>query len=226
MEKTIKTLLWTDGCLSLFKKCARLAKLGSAQNRKPKNFVEFFAAYPNADVQSLLGCVRLIGKYAGFVSDDVTHVTTFTEDACLFSTEGDAAGALDVIICHLEGLGRGQRVPSLWCFLDEERKAVVHFVNKHGYYAELYCRCNENSSALHFVTQDEQGYVIPVVFVQEDLFESFWSSADACGGYCLRDYLPRVKGDLLSKKKHKPRGLPLENNDGRGARYHDDWDTL
>lgn len=225
-EAIIKTYQWTDEKLDLFKKCARLCQLGSPRNKKPDNFVKFFNAYiPNATLQSILKCVEMTEKYVDYSNPDVTHITTFAEDSCLFSTEGDAASALEIVLCHLDNLGHGMKVPAFWCFLDEEMKAVVHFVNKKGYYAELYCLADENSSALHLIEYKGKKYIVPVVFTAIDDFERFWTVANALGGYCLRDYLPRVKFDFLSKKgKNNKKDTTTEASKQRGS--GDDWDTL
>lgn len=227
-EKIIKTLQWTDEKLGMFKKCARLAKLGSAQNRKPENFVEFFATYANASLQSMLDWAEKTQKNIDCSDPEVTHLATFSEDSCLFFAENDAT-VLEIVLFNLDGLSHGRRVPSLWCFIDKNAKAVVHFVQKRqGYYAELYCLSNENSSCFHVGEYHGRKYMVAVVFETDDKFEAAWAQANAYKGHCLRDYLPRVWGDLLSKKGCKSKGSAFPNisSNDNDAGDPDDFDLL
>lgn len=224
-ERTIKTIQWKSENLSLFKKNAQICKLGSTRSNKPGDFVKFFATYANASLQSMLDWAEKTQKNIDCSDPEVTHLATFSEDSCLFFADNDAT-VLEIVLFNLDGLSHGRRVPSLWCFIDKNAKAVVHFVQKRqGYYAELYCLSNENSSCFHVGEYHGRKYIIAVAFQTDDQFEAAWSQANAYGGHCLRDYLPRVWGDLLSKRGGKSQTSDVSHNDNNGG-DSDDWDLL
>jgi len=211
MIKIIKTLDWTDVSATLFQKYARLQKLGSATIAKPKNFVEFMASYPLVSLKDMITFVEKVDKHAKLKDVDVTNVATLTEDSCLFATNGDSATALQIVMQYLKTLNTGGKVPALWCFLDDDKKVIVHFVNRKGYYAEIYCLTNENASALHLLTVNEQKSLVPVIFTtafDDDVLQH----VNELGANCLHDYLPREKYDFLSKGGKRNAGIKSYRN--------------
>lgn len=230
MTKIIKTIQWTAESKGLFALCARTCKLGTAINANPCNFVEFVAAYPNRDLKSLAGFFKRYLLNDRFKDHDVSDIATLTEDSCLFSTDGNAASALDIVLSYLKILNTGGRVPAFWCYLDEDKKAIVHFVNRQGFYAELYCLTNEDSSVIHLVDA-ENGYcnIIPVIFAKEFPKEVVRITA-VSGNNVLHEYLPRERFDLLSKGGKKHSGFHLPEKAGaihpRKISGADAWDSL
>jgi len=197
MEKIIRTVQWTEYIHVLFQGFARLCKLKVRRNSE--NFSEFFAVYSDVDLQELIQLSELTADY---FNPDATRAALEQEDKCLFLTYGKTAEALEIIIRKIDELNSCNIMPQLWFFLDEEKNAVVHFISKDdGCYAELYCLSKEPSSYLHLIEQEDKKYLVPVVFLTEKDFKTFWSFATLKGqGRCLRMYLPRESGGLLSKK--------------------------
>ena len=162
--KIIKTIQWNADVKALFTMFAR-KNWGVSSNPSPCHFVEFIASYQIQPLKDLIAFTEKMMAHNNFGKIDVTDIATFTENSCLFSTSGHAAAALDIVLTYLGILNTGGKVPALWCFLDEEKKAAVHFVNHRGYYAELYCAKNEKFSVLHLLeTDNKEKMIIPVVF--------------------------------------------------------------
>lgn len=190
-KKIVKTVDWTDCQASL----ESLAYLETGA--KPKNFAEFLLAY---------GCLPYshLSQACGFIEDflmnknDHTHSVVLAEDKCLFAKDANGATVVSVVLDVLHSLDLGGELPSLWCYLDDEKKAIVHFVEHHGYYAEIYCEAKQNSSAVHLIETDQKKEFIPVIFTDD--LTSYAKQADLRGSVCLRGYSPRETLDLLSNK--------------------------
>lgn len=230
MTKIIKTIQWTAESKGLFALCARTRKLGTATNAKPRNFVEFVAAYPNCDLKSMTDFFRRYLLNDRFKNHDVTNISTLSEDSCLFSTSGSKTETLDTVLSYLNVLNTGGTVPALWAYLDDEEKSIVHFVNNKGFYAELYCLSDENFSVMHLLETGKETYAfVPVIFTTE-FPEDIVTKAFMTGKRHLREYLPRERFDLLSKGGKKSSGYPLPGKEHFVApdtpTSADRWDTL
>ncbi len=212
----IKTILWSDSkeiVISLAEK-----SLGKPPKGKPNDFVEFISAYPSVNCKQMISFLEKVIQRKKI--NDVTSVAVVSEDACLFSYEVDYPTALDIVFSGLRILNTGGVLPSLWCFLDCDKKAVVHFVNKSGWYAEVFFLCNEDFSVLHLVHDGSNTHVVPVVFTTDLSTLSELSPQEEES--CLRQYLPRDLYSFLSKKggkkknhisKSEPKIIEQDNGD-------------
>ena len=198
MIKINRTLEWTDVCAALLAKYARLQKFDAVKKPSSENFVEFMATYPNVALKDMVNFTEMVTKHAKLKNADVTDVTTLKEDNCLFSTQGNDAAALEIVSQYLRTLNTGGKVPAFWAFLDEDEKAIVHFVHHKGYYAELYCLDFEASSALHILDDVAMKTLIPVVFMPK-FDDKMLDRIISEGNHHLHEYLPRERFDLLSK---------------------------
>jgi len=192
-----KTIPWNEDIRALFNKYARLQKSGLPPMAEPGNFVEFIANVP-LSCQDMAIFLAKVTKHAKLKDIDVTKVTVKKENCCLFSTRGVLYAAVEIILMYLLSEGN---VPC-WCYLDEDKKAIVHFVHKDGCYAELYCLCSDTSSALHLISYKDKDFFVPVVFMPQ-LGDDLIAKTEEAGGYCLQQYLPREKFNCLSKCGNK-----------------------
>jgi len=223
----IRTIQWPAESPGLFTLCARMSKLGEARDAHPSNFVELIAAYENCSYQDLVNFAKRWVMSDRFKGADVTRYATLSEDRCLFATHGTHEEALDIVVRYLDILNTTETKHSPWAFLDMQKKAAVHFVDRQGYYAELYCQSIENCSVLHLLKNHGQYLFVPVVFVPELPKEVVMNAS--LDGVCLQDYLPREKFDFLSKGGKKNSGqktFPKSNQDNKAVSGHDSWDTL
>ena len=94
---------------------------------------------------------------------------------------------------------------------------------KDRWYAEAYFNSPEELSVLHlWSAPDGEKSFLPVTFTSD--LSKISAQASAMGAFCLHDYLPRHKGDLLSKKGHKKSSS--EKKSESSGRRHDKWDSL
>ncbi len=215
-ERIIKTVTWSEAKELLT--TLAVEKLGRL-HKKPANFCEFIVSYPTVSrkrMTDFLNTVVLDEKL-----EDVTSIATTAEDSCLFSAE--TATAIEIMLRHLNTLNTGGKLKSLWGFLDDDKKAVIHFVNKGGWYAEAYFSSPEDFSVVHLMTSSRgEKFFIPVTFVTD--LSKLATKVSLHGGVCLHDYLPRIKGDFLSRggKRHKN----AASNERHKRRFRDAGDTL
>lgn len=187
-NKNVVTYLWSES------KSVFTAILN--RGKKATNFNEFIFSYPLPKDKLFSSLMRVSENYK---LKDVTNVTILTEDSVLFDASVDSV--LDIVVCHLHVLNTGGRVKGMWCYLDTEKKAVVHFINKKGWYAELFILCDEDFSALHLVNDDNNKVFIPVTFKKDISQEKKMVSVS--GGEILYRYLPRVTMEFLGKNRTK-----------------------
>lgn len=204
-----KTMLWSE-CKDIILPLAKLS-LGKPKNSKPANFAEFVTAYPSI-------CYGRIRPFLEEVSlrkciSDITDIALVSEDACLFSTE--PGSAMEIISGHLRILNSGGKLPSLWCYLDCDEKAIVHFVNKSGWYAEAFFSCNEDFSVMHLFNDGWANQFMPVVFTTE--LEKYKGLAIKEGGNCLRQYKACDLYSFLSKSGKKNKNQDLAKPPKKGA---------
>lgn len=144
-------------------------------------------------------CIEALRKLLEVMKkEDVSTEVFQMEDKCLFSAE--QGEVLEIIINSLETLNCGKKLPALWIYLDDEKKAVAHFCFEKKWQASLFCRSSRDVSAIHLV--ENIGF-IPVEF-KKDISE-YLEEAHRAGDFYLKGYLPRDIGDFLSKKKGKPK---------------------
>ncbi len=191
-EKIVKTVAWSDAKALVTALASQ--NLGRANNKKPADFCEFIVAYPMITRKRMVDFLENIVLNKSL--SDVTSMATVAEDSCLFSTE--TATALEVVLRHLNKLNNGGKLQSLWGFLDDDKKAVIHFVNKGGWYAEAYFSSPTEFSVVHLMLSSQgEKFFIPVTFVKD--LSKLAAKVSLTGNFCLHDYLPRTKFDFLSK---------------------------
>lgn len=207
----VKTLNWSE-CKADVTALAK-AHWPPLGVRKVKNFIEFIRSYSKVSSKEM---AAFLYDYSDeFSTADNTSSTQIIEDSCLFSCE--PASALEIIVRYLEILNTGGKVPALWCFLDDEKKAVVHFVNNKGWYAEAFFDCYEEFSAVHLVKSKENTLLIPVVFTDNLVpYASFVEESDCF----LQKYLPHKLFDFLSKKGRKGKNKSSETSTSSGSCLH------
>lgn len=196
--KVIKTLLWSE--------CEGVLFFLARENlRRPKkgnitNFAKFIRSFNTANIKNIASFLEKNANRHQF--SDCSSMALISENATLFSCE--PASAMEIILRHLKILNSGNRLPALWFFLDGEKKAVVHFVNRKGWYAEAYFVCNEEFSVLHLLKNDNKTSFMPAVFAPD--ITPYVCLTEAQGGHCLQEYLPRETFQFLSNKSGKKKG--------------------
>lgn len=187
-NKNVVTYLWSES------KSVFTAILN--RGKRANNFNEFIFSYPLPKDKLFFELMKVSENYK---LNDATDVTLLTEDSVLFDATNDSA--IDIVIRHLHTLNTGGKVQSMWCYLDSDKKAVVHFINKRGWYAEVFFLCNEDFSALHLIDDPENKIFIPVVF-KKDISQEV-KMVSLSGGKVLYQYLPRVTMEFLGKNSTK-----------------------
>lgn len=214
----IKTIQWSDSketLLSLAEKC-----LGKPPIGKLNDFVEFISAYQTVNRKQMTTFLDNVIRRNAL--NDVTKLAVISEDSCLFSYETDYPTALDIVFSGLRILNTGGVLPSLWCFLDCNKTAVVHFVNKSGWYAEVFFQCNEDFSVLHLVQDGFDTHVVPVIFTTD--FAKLAELPLQQEEHCLRQYLPRDLYSFLSKKGGKKKAIAPQKS--KKTLPNDNFDLL
>ncbi len=194
-ENVVKTIEWYQSEALL--KALTLKNLGRPEKGKTKDFAAFIRSYPNTKLPKMALFLEGIAKRRDIA--DVSSLAFISEDACLFSCE--PSSAIEIILRSLRTLNTGGIVNALWCFLDEDKRAVVHFINQGGWYAEAFFLCNEDFSVLHILEENGNVSVLPIVFAK-DISEQI-ALAEAAGSVVLQDYLPRELYAFLANKSGK-----------------------
>ena len=198
--KTIKTVNWM-GSKELFTVSAR-QRFGKARPLHPRHFVEFIEAYNTVPLKAMTAFLEKIIMRNDL--EDYTKWAETSEDACLFSLDSEAPAVLSIVDRYLRQLNVGAQVPALWCYVDDEKKVVAHFVSRKGWFVELYVQSVDEDSALHLVDTVNGKYFVPVVFTAD--LNRYAQAADLRGSLILHDYLPREKFDFLSKGGKRGKG--------------------
>lgn len=194
-ENVVKTIEWSQSEALL--KTLALQNLGRPQKGKQADFAAFIRSYPDTKLSKMAVFLEGIAKRHDV--SDVTSLASISEDACLFSC--GPASAVEIILRHLQTLNSGGKVDALWCFLDEDKRAVAHFINQNGWYAEAFFLCNEDFSVLHLLEDNGNMLFLPAVF-SRDISEQT-TLAEAAGSVILQTYLPRELYGLLANKSGK-----------------------
>ena len=214
-NKNVMTCLWSES-KSVFTKVLNRGK-------NANNFNEFIFSYPLPKDRLFSELLRVCENYK---INDVTNTTLLTEDCVLFDPTD--ISCIDIVFSNLNSLNSGGRVKGMWCYVDSDKKAVVHFVNKKGWYAELFIKCNEDFSALHLIKDEDKKVFIPVTF-KKDISQEV-KMVSLSGGEFLHKYLPRVTLELLGKNspKNKPgkKFHKTKRNEHTSNNYRDKDDNL
>ncbi|MBR5599224.1 MAG: hypothetical protein IKW39_04210 [Alphaproteobacteria bacterium] len=194
-----------------------MKNIGAGKAKNSENFLEYVFNMPMSVTKLYDYLSKAVAKYA---KNDVSEYVFQNEDDALFDK---SCSAIDIILRHLKELDLGTE-KVLWCYLDTDKKAVVHFINKKGWYAEVYFLSQMEASFIHLV-EDEAGHktFIPVLFTNNISKQK--DKVGVTGGICLQDYLPRTKYDFLSKKH----GSKKDNNPEKATqkiRTKDNVDSL
>ena len=186
-KKNVKTTLnWVENGVYL-------TNIGASKAKKAKNFLTYVFDTP----------MKVSKMYDFFVEATKKHPTKDAsepvfelEDKALF--DASVASAIDIILRHLKHLDQGEENKAHWCYLDAEKKAVVHFINKSGWYAEAYFLGEMELSFLHLV-EDDFGHkaLVPVMFVKD--ISEYKAKVAVTGGVYLQEYLPRETFEFLGK---------------------------
>ena len=192
MEKNIKTISWKDSGAIFLKEARKV--WSNVCKSAPAEFITFIQAM--SAVSSDILSFWLDNVVNSYHLQDFTESVTQDEDACLFKTNSESPVLLSIVTDYLLYYTQ----PAEWCYVDEEKKAIAHFVKRNDgvYYAELYCLGKENSSYLHFKAKGYHKILIPVNFMEGLPLVL----KNKCSKKVLRDYLPREIGSLLSKRSH------------------------
>lgn len=202
MEKNVlKTIQWSESEM-VFKPLA-LKKFGRAKSGKTTDFAAFVRAYPRVNSPKMAAFWAEIAKCNGLT--DVTSMALISEDSCLFSC--GPATALEIILRHLKTLNTGGKVKALWSFIDDDKRAVVHFINQEGWYAEAFFACNEDFSVLHVLEENGGFSFVPIVFAKD--ISAAIAQAEASGEVFLQEYLPREAHDFLSNKSGQKKDIAM-----------------
>ncbi|MBR5154289.1 MAG: hypothetical protein IKW58_01025 [Alphaproteobacteria bacterium] len=188
-KKNIKTTLeWSLNCSKLFN------SWGKGASKQAKNFNQFLFHHPLSIGK---------GKMYDFASNladkcaqsNISEKVFQMEDKTMFDA---STPFIDVVLRHIKAIEQGGEVKAHWCYLDTEKKAVVHFINKLGWYAEVYVLSDTEASYLHLF-EDDMGHkvLIPVLFTKD--IKKMKEKAAVEGGRFLHDYLPRTTVEFLGK---------------------------
>jgi hypothetical protein len=210
-----KTVLWDDCKKDI---CTQALKIlgPPAKEFPPKNFVELVSSFPTVSKKAMMSFLKANLDKNCFT--DASNEVYQKENECLFISGKGYSTAIGVILRYLS---HGNSAESVWCYLDIDKKAIVHFVNRNGWFAEAYFLSDANFSALHLVEMENCSLFIPVVFTT-DLSE-FNQNVSLRGDYYLQEYLPSDVGDLLSKKSGKKH---VVNSDAEVKNGYDRGDCL
>lgn len=216
-EKIVKTVTWSDAKALLSALASK--NLGRANNKKPADFCEFVVSYPTVTRRRMVDFLENV--VLNNQLSDVTSMATTAEDSCLFSAEH--VTAIEVMLRHLNKLNTGGKLQSLWAFLDDDKKAIIHFINKGGWYVEAFFCSPEEFSVVHLMTSSRgEKFFIPVAFIKD--LSKLAAKVSLTGNFCLQDYLPRTKFGFLSKggkqSKSEKDGNAGKHYTGRNRHRH------
>ena len=212
----VKTVIW-DSCKDSL--CAQAFKiLGPPEKEfRSKSSVEFVSCFSNVSKNAMLSFLKTNLEKDCFIDSSLEVCPK--ENKCLFIEGCEQYAAIDIILRYLNCNKCSNA--AIWCYLDINRQAIVHFVNRNGWFAEAYFLSDTEASAIHLVQNETLSLFIPVVFttnlseVEQNVFLR--------GEHYLQDYLPTQIGDLLSKKSGKRTN---SNKEESGKKGRDKWDNL
>lgn len=194
MVKILKTVEWED-CKDVLLRFSEERLIKPVTMAHPCNFCEFLMVYPlvlHPDMMLQLKKWLMCEPFS-----DVTDEVLAIEDAMLFAhdDEGDGTHALGIALTHL-------CEDNTWHYLDCNHLMVVRFLHLAGVAnAQLFCVAEAERSVAHLVEINGDIALVPVLFTPH--ISPYRMLADKNNASYLRNYLPRVTGDLLSKKRHR-----------------------
>ncbi len=215
-ENLKKTIQWSE--VGLFFK-----NVGAGKAKHSENFVDYIFNTPSPAGKLYDFLDKMANTYA---KGERSEYVFEKEDDCLF--DASMSSAIDIILRNLKEIDMGKDVKALWCYLDSEKKAVVHFINKKGWYAEAYFEVEQENSYLHLV-EDEAGHkaFIPVLFTPN--LSKYKDKVAVTGGVILQDYLPRHKFGILGKNTAAHNGKFDEKSSNKRSKHQrkkDNRDSL
>lgn len=193
-----KTVLWDDCKKDICTQALRILA-PPEKDFSPSNFVEFISSCSNVSKKAMMSFLKANLDKNCFL--DVSKEVYQKENECLFMAGKDHSSAIEIILRYLRSSNSRINAEAVWCFLDFEKKAVVHFVNRDGWFAEVYFLSDVNFSAIHVLESESYSLFIPVVFTTD--LSDVARNVSLRGDTFLQDYLPSETGDLLSKKSCK-----------------------
>lgn len=193
-----KTIIW-DNCKKEI--CTQAVKILAPPEKDfaPKNFVEFISSCSNVSKKAMMSFLKANLDKNCFL--DASKEVMMKENDCMSFSGKGSPSALQVILRHLKFFASGKNDRTIWCYLDTDEKAVVHFVNRNGWFAEAYFLSDVNFSAIHIVEYENLSLFIPVVFTTD--LSGVAQNVSLRGNNYLQNYLPSEVGDLLSKKSSR-----------------------
>ena len=208
MVRILKTVDWED-CKDVLLHFSEKRLIKPVNGAQPCNFCEFLMNYPLILHPDMM--LQLKKWLMSEPFNDVTNEVVAAEDASLFSQddEGDGTHALGIA---LTGLCNN----NTWHYLDCNHLMVVRFMHLAGVAnAQLFCAAEKCRSVAHLVEIRGNLTLVPVLFVND--ITPYYLLANTKKLPYLREYLPRVTGDLLSKKRHRaPDEAPVSAFAGSG----------
>lgn len=219
----IKTIDWSESKKSLSAFAVKC--FGRTNNSRPWGFADFVTGYISVSRKRM--CAFLSDFIENTPLRDVTDDIVQLEDACLF--QPDNFSAIGIVVRYLKMLNAGNKFGTTWAYLDTDKNAIVHFVNRGGWYAEVFFDAKVPSSALHIIAIGDEKHFLPVTFGS---ITKLRSKVYLSGNISLQNYFPRELGDFLSKRTRKPlrsKDCPSEEEVPQKTykREHERWkDTL
>ncbi len=196
--------------------------LGASKNFTGFNELIFNIHKPTNVVYGLLEKACLSNRV-----NDATERTMKMDDFSLFTPS--ISNAIGIIRNCLEAFNKNDKPHANWFYLDRAKRAAVHFINKKGWYAELFVLSNFDLSIL-FVIDDEQGQVfIPITF-SKDISKEF-TKVSIEGGKFLQEYPARTFDGILGRHdgeavRHKVHGEMANPHSNQRKRHKDNGDSL
>ena len=185
MEKTcVMTALWSRSS-EIFERVV----FGNCKNFKNFNEFVFNLHLPANSIYSTLEKVCRRSD----VVDDSDKVLKIEAEALL---DPSYATAVEIVKRHLDNINAGNEECCIWCYLDEAKRACVHFIKKKQWYAEIYFLSENEFSAIHVV--EDGKYFIPVLF-SKDITKEF-KKVSVSGGKFLQEYPLRVSDGILGRR--------------------------
>ena len=221
MKKIIRTFPWAENKKAIIDSAKKQFVL-TTEPTTMAGFHDLMDAcryIPNSDIYQF---IKQVADKNRFIDD--TKVITELENRCLLSSLPWEATALEIAFQPLTELSNGTHLPTLWYYLDDETKAVVHFVFHKGFYAEIFFESKVEASALHLIQTEREQFLIVAVFTPN--MDAYREVADFEGGICLREHKPCEKFDCLSKGGRKSSAFEEPKPNIPLVRTHDRGDSL
>ena len=153
---------------------------------------------------------------------DATDRTLKMENSSIFAPS--IISAISTLRDCVDDFNKNENHHANWFYLDRAKRAAVHFINKKGWYAELFILSNIELSLL-FVIDDVNGKTFIPVTLSKDISREF-TMVSIEGGKFLQEYpargfdgiLGRHDGEAVRAKKHAtyPHSNPRKRHKDNG----------